>query len=146
MAVNPIPPGFHSVTPYLDVPDVLKLLSFLQQAFDASVVTPPIERPDGSVGHAAVRIGDSEIMMGSATDGFEPTRSMVHLYVPDADAVYQKALDAGASPVQPISEQWYGDRSGGVIDSDGNLWWIATRTEDLSEEELAQRIKNAMAA
>src|SRR5262245_7001822 len=97
MAVKPIPDGFHTVTPYLVVHGVPTLLDFLQQAFDAQKLLSPMVRSDGSIGHAEVKIGDSVIMMGEPMGDMPPMPGSIYLYVNDADAVYQRALQAGAT-------------------------------------------------
>ncbi|HYV31654.1 MAG TPA: VOC family protein [Candidatus Binatia bacterium] len=143
MAVKPIPDGYHSVTPYLVVQGVAKLIDFLKQAFDAK----EIERmagPDGSVMHGEVRIGDSVVMMGEAWGESKPIAAALYLYVNDTDVTYRRALQAGATPLREPADQFYGDRSGGVKDPAGNQWWIATRKEDVSPEELARRAETYM--
>ncbi len=135
---KPIPEGHHTVTPYLMVKGVPKLIDFLKQAFDAK----EIERmtgPDGTVGHAEVRIGDSMVMMGEATGEAKPLPSWFYLYLPDADAAYRWALKAGATSVQEPKDQIYGDRNAAVKDPVGNTWWVATRKEDVSPEEIGRR-------
>ena len=94
--------------------------------------------------HAEVRIGDSVVMMGEAGPENKPTSSMIYLYVSDADAVYRRALQAGATPVREPADQFYGDRNAGVKDPAGNQWWMATRKEDVSPEELAKRAKASL--
>jgi PhnB protein len=137
-APKPIPDGYHTVTPYLTVSSVEKLLEFATRAFDAEV-TEKHQRPDGSIGHAEVRIGDSVVMMGQATDVWKSRPSNLHLYVPDVDAVYERALRAGGTSVRVPETQFYGDRCGGVEDGVGNVWWIATHVEDVSAEEMKRR-------
>jgi uncharacterized glyoxalase superfamily protein PhnB len=139
MAVKPIPDGYHSVTPYLVVQGAAKLIEFLKKAFGAEEVFPPMRGPDGAIMHAELRIGDSIVMMGDAGGEFQPMQSMIHLYVGDADAVCKRALQAGATSVRELADQFYGDRSAGVKDLCGNFWWIATHKEDVSPEELARR-------
>lgn len=138
MPVKPIPDGYHTVTPYLLVEDVEKLLEFLKQAFGAKE-TERIPSPDGTVTHAEVRIGDSVIMMGKPRGEFRPLPSMIYLYTENVDAVYKRALQAGATSVMEPADQFYGDRNGGAKDPLGNLWWIATHQEDVSHEELIRR-------
>jgi PhnB protein len=92
--------------------------------------------PDGSIGHSEIRVGDSMIMLSSAREQWKAMPTMIHLYVEDCDAVYAKAVEAGAETVMPLADQFYGDRSGGVKDVAGNLWWIATHKKDISEEEM----------
>jgi PhnB protein len=100
--------------------------------------------PGGRIGHAEVRIGDSVVMMGDARGEHAPMQAMLYVYVDDVDATYQRALAAGAATVQPPTDQFYGDRSGGVKDAFGNMWWIATRIENLTPEELKRRAQAAM--
>lgn len=143
MAVKPIPEGYHSVTPFLVVPDVPRLIDFLKQAFDATEMFR-IPQPDGSVMHAEVRIGDSIVMMGEAMGEFQPMPASMYLYVNDADATYQRALQAGASSAMEPTDQFWGDRQAGVVDPAGNRWWIATHQEDVPPEELGRRAEAFM--
>lgn len=139
MAVKPIPEGYHSVTPYLVVPGVARLLDFLKQAFGAEVSEEPMRQPDGRVMHAEVKIGDSRVMMGEPTGQWTPMPASLYLYVEDVDAVYARAVKVGGSSVMEPADQFYGDRHGGVKDPSGNIWWVATRKENLSSEELKRR-------
>jgi len=143
MPVKPIPEGYHSITPYLVVSGVAKLLAFLKQAFDAKETHPPMTRPDGTVMHAEVQIGDSRVMMGEPTAQFTAMPGSLYLYVSDTDATYKKALQAGATSLMEPANQFYGDRNAGVKDPIGNTWWIGTHIEDVSPEELARRAKAA---
>jgi PhnB protein len=137
-AVKPIPDGYHTVTPYLVVHGVPRLIDFLRQAFGATeLIRAP--RPDGSIMHAEVAIGDSRVMMGEPTAPSPPMPSCVHLYVVDTDALYHLALQAGATSLREPTDQFYGDRMAGVQDPAGNQWWIATHTEDVPPAELARR-------
>ena len=138
MAVKPIRDGYHTVTPYLTVEGVPKLLDFLKRAFDAKEVER-VSRADGTLGHAEVRIGDSVVMMGEARGEWAPVSSTLYLYVTDTDAVYNRALAAGATSLMEPADQFYGDRNAGVRDPVGNLWWIATHQEDVSPQEMARR-------
>lgn len=142
MAVRAIPEGFHSVTPYLVVHDVPKLIDFVRQAFGAAEVHRTAT-PDGKVMHAEVQIGDSRVMMGEARD-MPPIPAMLYLYVEDVDAVYDRAIRAGGISVTPPTDMFYGDRSGGVKDAHGNQWWIGTHKEDVPADELARRAQAAM--
>ena len=138
MAVKAIPEGYHSVTPYLTVQGAATLLDFLKQAFAATELHR-MTRPDGTVGHAEVRIGDSVVMLAEARDEWKPMPGAMYLYVHDTDAAYQRALQAGATSLMEPADQFYGDRNAGVKDPVGNHWWIATHKEDVSPEELAKR-------
>ena len=144
MAVKAIPDGYHSVTPYLVVQNVGTLLDFLKQAFDAHALFPPMTRPNGTIVHAEVRIGDSVVMMGEPMGECTPMPGSIYLYVHNMDAVYKRALQAGATSLLEPTDQFYGDRSAGVQDPVGNRWWIATHQEDVAPEELAKRAAAAM--
>jgi PhnB protein len=143
MAVKPIPDGYHSVTPYLLVSGAARLIDFLKQAF-AAEERERVARPDGAIMHAEVKIGDSVVMMGEPMQPYTPMPASLHLYVPDMDGVYQRALKAGATSVMEPTDQFYGDRSAGVKDPFGNLWWIATHKEDVPPDELARRAQAYM--
>jgi PhnB protein len=143
MAVNPRPDGYHTVTPYLVAADVAGLIDFLKAAFDAQEVMR-LPGPEGRIGHAEVRIGDSAVMLGGAHGHHQPMQAMLLLYLPDPDAVYHRALAAGAISVQAPADQFYGDRNAGVRDPSGNLWWVAARIEDVPPDELQRRAEQAM--
>ena len=138
MGVKPIPDGFHTVTPYLFVSGVPKLIEFLKQAFDAEV-RGCLSVSDDVVMHAQVKIGNSMIMMGDPRGMCEPTTTSLYLYVPDADPVYAQAIKAGGVSVMEPADQFYGDRHAGVKDPVGNTWWIATHVEDIPPGELQKR-------
>ena len=142
MSVSYIPAGHHTVTPYLVLEDVAGFLEFSEKAFDAEV-TERIAMPDGTVMHAEIQIGDSRIMIGTASDEYSAMPALLHLYLPDADAAFKKAVDAGATVVQEPSDQFYGDRSGGVRDAFGNMWWVATHIEDVPRDEMQRRAVEA---
>jgi uncharacterized glyoxalase superfamily protein PhnB len=142
MSVKPIPEGFHTLTPYLAVRGAATLIEFLRKAFGAE----EIERhamPDGTIMNALLKVGSSMVFAGECPKGHEPTPAMLYLYVEDADATFRSAVAAGGEVTQAVTDQFYGDRAGAVRDATGNIWWIATRKEDVSPEELQRR---AMAA
>src|SRR5690242_17685714 len=124
MAIKPIPDGYHTITPYLVVQGVARLLTFLKEAFGAETVGCHVTRPDGTIMHAEVQIGDSRLMMGEASAKHPALPASLYLYVPDVDAVYRRALKAGATSMMEPADQFYGDRNGGVQDPTGNFWWI----------------------
>jgi len=136
--VKPIPDGYHTVTPYLVVSGVARLLEFQQQAFGATVIER-MTRPDGTVMHAEVRLGDSMVMLGEPQEASQAMPAMLYLYLEDVDAVYRRALAAGATSVREPATQFYGDRNCGVRDACGNQWWIATHVENVSPEEMKRR-------
>ena len=139
MAAKPVPDGYHTVTPYLTVRDAPKVIEFLQQAFGAKISHEPIKRPDGTIMHAQVTVGDSPIMIGEESEMAKPTTSSLYLDVPDVDSVYQRAVKAGGNTVMEPTDMFYGDRSGAVKDPSGNSWFIATHKEDVAPQELAKR-------
>lgn len=142
MAVNPIPDGYHTVTPYLVVHDAAKLIEFLRQAFGAELAFEPMKRPDGKVMHADVMIGDSHVMLGEASEQYPATQTAIHLYVNDVDAMHKRATGAGGISTRAPEDMFYGDRTGGVKDFAGNTWYIATHKEDVGPQELKRRAED----
>lgn len=139
MAVKPIPEGYHAVTPYLTVHGAAKVIDFLKAAFGAKSVNEPMKRPDGKIMHAAVKIGDSLVMIADESDMAQATPSSLYVYVPNVDNVYQLAVKAGGKSVMEPADMFYGDRCGAVKDPSGNTWSIATHREDVAPLELAKR-------
>jgi uncharacterized glyoxalase superfamily protein PhnB len=139
MMVNPVPEGYHRVTPYLVVADGEGLIAFLKQAFGAEEFSRTL-RPDGAIANAGLRLGDSNVMVAQAREPWKPMPAGFYLYVPDTDAVYQAALGAGGASLMEPSDQFYGDRNAGVQDPWGNNWWIATHIEDVDEAEVQRRM------
>lgn len=129
MTINHIPNGFTSVTPFFIVNDARKFSKFLREAFDAEVIDEHIE--EGAFRHGAYRIFGSMIESGESRESYPPNKVSIHLYVPDCDAVYEKALAAGGKSVHEVIEMSYGERSGGIEDPCGNSWWIATQKVDM---------------
>lgn len=123
------PDGCSSVAPYLIVEDARRTIDFLKQTFDATVPRR-YDNPDGSVMHAEARIDDSIVMLGEASDDYPARASLVHVYVPDVDATYQRALDAGGESVEePQVQEGDPDRRGSVTGPSGNMWSIGTQVE-----------------
>jgi uncharacterized glyoxalase superfamily protein PhnB len=139
MAAKPVPDGYHTVTPYLTVRGAPKVIEFLKQAFGAEFTHEPTKRPDGTIMHAEVKIGDSRVMIGEESEMAKATTSSLYLYVPNVDSVYQLAIKAGGNSTMEPADMFYGDRSGGVKDPSGNTWYIATHKEDVAPLELAKR-------
>lgn len=133
------PATYHTVSPYLVVADARGLIRFLVKVFDAQVLGKMIA-PDDTIAHADLLVGDSHIMIGQAGDS-GPFPGMLHLYLLDCDSTFQRALDAGATPLREPRDEFYGDRMAGVIDPFGNQWWLATHIEDVSEEEVERRAR-----
>jgi PhnB protein len=151
MAAKPIPDGYHSVTPYLIVQGAASAIEFYKKAFAASEVMR-FDGPDGKVGHAEIKIGDSPVMLADEYPdmGFRSPQSLggagvsLMVYVEQVDAVFQRAISAGAKEVHPVKDQFYGDRSGTLRDPFGHVWTITTHVEDLSLDELRRRSEEMM--
>ena len=152
MAVKPVPEGYHTAAPYLAVESAADAIEFYKKAFGAKERVR-MEAPGGGIAHAEVQIGDSIVML---SDPFPQastkppkelggTSASVMLYVEDVDALAKQAVDAGATVLMEVSDQFWGDRFGSVQDPFGHSWGIATHVEDLSPEEIAERAKAAMA-
>lgn len=139
MAVSYMPEGFSTVTPYLVVRDAAGLIEFLERTFDATELDRTVA-PDGRIMNAIVLVGASRVMMGEVAAGGPTRPAMLYVYVPDVDAIYRRALAAGATSISEPADMFYGDRHGGVEDAYGNQWWIATRKEVVTPEELRRRV------
>jgi uncharacterized glyoxalase superfamily protein PhnB len=121
------PAGYSSVSPYLMVNGAERVISFLERAFGATRLRR-YERPDGSIMHAEVRIDDTVVMIADASANYPSYSAAVHVYVPDVDATYRRALEAGGTSIQePTQMSGDPDRRGGVKDPSGNAWWIGTQ-------------------
>ncbi len=147
MAVQPVPEGYHTVTPYLVMRDASRAIDFYKKAFGATELVR-MGGPDGKIGHAEIKIGDSMIMLadehpdmgyrGPQAYGGTPV-SMV-LYVPDVDSLFRQAIAAGAKELRPLKDQFYGDRSGTLEDPFGHVWTIGTHKEDVPPDEMERRM------
>jgi len=153
MATQPIPEGYSTISPYLAVDDAAEAIAYYKKAFGAEE-TVRMDAPDGKIGHAELKIGDSHVMLSdpfpdaSTTPPKElgGTSASIFMYVDDVDAVVQKAVDAGATVTMEVDDQFWGDRFGSITDPFGHSWSIATHVEDLTPEEIEERGKAAMAA
>jgi uncharacterized glyoxalase superfamily protein PhnB len=143
MTVKAIPDGYQTVTSYLMVADAAKFIEFMATVFGART-TEQLLRPDGKIGHTELRIGDSMIMLSEASETHPATPVMLHVYIDDVDAVFERAVRAGGTVVAKPANQFYGDRSGGVKEPSGNTVWIATHVEDVAPDELKRRAAEAM--
>ena len=151
MSVKPIPDGYHSVTPYLICKGAADALEFYKAAFGASEIMR-IGGPGGAIMHGEMQVGNSRVMfadefpemniLGPPTPGGSGVG--ICLYVEDCDAMFAQATAAGATVQRPIQDQFYGDRSGTVVDPFGHQWTIATHIEDVSDEEIQQRAATMM--
>ncbi|WP_108662391.1 VOC family protein [Acuticoccus kandeliae] len=129
-------PGCSTVSAFIVSAKAREALEFAKAAFGAESLDEPLLRADGSLAHAAIKIGDSTIMLGDPRDPQKEHPAFLHIYVPDCDATYEKAVAAGAQGLVPPSDHFYGDRGGGVVDPAGNTWWIATHVRTLSRAEI----------
>ena len=144
--VRPVPAGYHSVTPYLACGDAARAIEFYKKAFGAAELMR-IPGPNGTIGHAEMKIGDSRVMLTDEyreMDFLSPltrggTTVHIHLYVADADKVAAQAVEAGAKLLHPVQDKFYGDRTGSVQDPFGHVWHLATHTEDVPLAELKKR-------
>lgn len=151
MSVKPIPDGYRAVTPYLVLNNAAAAIDFYKRAFGAQEVTR-MNAPNGKIGHAELKIGDSMIMIsdempGSATrspQSLGGTSVGVFLYLRDVDPVFSQAVAAGAKVEMPLADMFWGDRYGKLIDPYGHSWSLATHKEDVSPEEMNKRMKDAM--
>jgi uncharacterized glyoxalase superfamily protein PhnB len=148
--VQPIPPGFHSITPHLVLHDTVAAIDFYKRAFDA-VELHRLDAPDGKIMHASLRIGDSIIMMGdecreygvNAPTSLGGSPVTIHLYVPNADDVFAKAVFNGATVVMPVQEMFWGDRYGKLVDPFGHCWSIATCVRQMNPAEMKKASEQA---
>jgi PhnB protein len=137
MPQNP-PEGRHTVTPQIISSDARMTIDFIEAVFDAKTVQ--LYEDGELIVHSEVMVGDSRVMVAQADDEFGDFPAMLNVYVDDVDATFAKAVELGASPLREPENQFYGDRIGGVIDSQGNQWWISTHIEDVSDEEVSRRM------
>ncbi len=151
MAVNPVPEGYPRVSPYLCVDGASAAIDFYSQVFGATE-RMRMPSPDGKIGHAELQIGDSLIMLSDEWPDMDQrgprsiggTPVTLSVYVDDVDAVFDRAVTAGATPLRPVENQFYGDRTGYFEDPFGHRWSVATHVEDVSPDEMARRAAAAM--
>jgi len=137
--VKPIPDGYTAVTPYLIVENAAGMLDFLATAFGA-VERLRVPMPGGGIGHAEVEIDGAALMVSDTIPEYPTTSTHIHLYVTDVDAVYSRAIQAGATSDAAPEDQFYGDRMARITDPHGNRWAIATHVKDIDPEEIMQHI------
>ena len=148
MAVKSIPEGYHSVTPYLIVRGGSDAIEFYKKAFGATELFR-FPAPDGKVGHAEIKIGDSPIMLADEYPqmGYNSPQSIggspvsLMIYVDDVDTVFGRAVESGATVKEAVQDKFYGDRTGSLVDPFGHVWHIATHKEDVAIEEMQRRAK-----
>lgn len=148
-----IPKGYNTVTPYLIIKGAAQAIEYYKKVFGATVVVR-MDGPEGRVGHAELQIGDSRIMLADENPSMGATSATtignspvsLYLYLPDVDKVVDKAVAEGAKILKPVQDQFYGDRSGFLQDPFGHFWGIATHVEDVSPQEMKERMKKVMQA
>ncbi|CAN5840673.1 Dot/Icm type IV secretion system effector PhnB [soil metagenome] len=148
MATSPIPEHLQAVTPSLACTPCAEAIDFYKQAFGAEEIEPRMTGPDGMVGHAEIRIGDSVVMLGDEWPGGPmqaPTSlggstAALFIYTDDVDTLWKRAIDAGAEEIYPLELQFYGDKSGRVRDPYGHTWGLGQKVEDVSVEEMERRM------
>jgi len=148
--VKPIPEGYHSVTPYLMIKCAAEAIEYYKKSFGATELFR-MPAPDGKIGHAEIKIGDSPIMLadehpdlghvGPQTLG--GTSVGIMIYVDDVDTMFKKAISGGGQEIKPLQDQFYGDRSGTLKDPFGHMWTVATHVEDVAPEEMEKRMAAA---
>jgi PhnB protein len=151
MAVKATPDGYHAVTPYLVVKGAAGALDYYRRVFGA-VELLRMDGPDGRVGHAEIRIGDSPVMLADeapevdarSPESYGGAAVSLLIYVEDVDATFRRALAAGGKELRPIKDQFYGDRSGTLRDPHGHVWTIATHKEDVAPDEMRRRAEAAL--
>ena len=142
-AAKPVPEGFHTMTPQLTLDDAAKTIDWYKKALGAQEISRSLG-PDGKIMHAELAIGNSrfmvnDVMMGKGPKGFGGSPASFWLYVDDSDALFKRAVNEGATIQMPMDNQFWGDRAGAVADPAGYTWWISTRTEDLTQDEIRKR-------
>jgi PhnB protein len=138
MTVKPIPDGYHVLTPVLLVEGADALIDFMKRTFDAREHQLG-RRPDGKIFHADLTIDGDHVMISEASESFPAAAAAVNVYLPDVDAAYQRALDAGAVSIMAPVNRFYGDRIAAVKDPTGIIWSLATHVEDVAPDELKRR-------
>ena len=143
-AAKAVPVGYHTLTPQLILDNAAATIEWYKRALGAEEVSRSLG-PDGKIMHAEIRIGDSRVTMNDAMMGSKGPKAYggspasFWLYVDNSDALFNRAVGAGATVQMPMADQFWGDRAGAVADPEGFTWWIATRKEDLTQPEIQQR-------
>lgn len=150
MAVQKKPAGYHSVTPYLIVDNAAKALDFYRNALNATeLLRLPIPGEGQKIGHAEIRIGDSQVMLSDESPSMDArspkslggTPASFMIYVDDVDRAFDQAIKAGARPLRPVENQFWGDRTGTVVDPFGHKWTLGTHIEDVPPDQLQKRME-----
>lgn len=134
------------LAPFVMTTDADAVVAFAQAAFGAELAGPPLRRANGAIWNAELKVAGGTLFLSTVTDPAQAMPAFLHLYVEDADATHRRAIAAGGREMMPVADQFWGDRAGGVIDPTGNIWWIATRVEDVAGDELERRARAHEAA
>ncbi len=148
MAVKPIPEGYRSVTPYLIIKGASRAIDFYKNSFGATEIMR-FPGPNSTIAHAEIKIGDSIIMLADeqpqqqyrSPEAFGGSPVSLMIYVPDVDKTFKQAVTNGAKETRAVQDQFYGDRSGNLVDPFGHVWTIATHVEDVSMDEMKRRME-----
>jgi PhnB protein len=145
MAVKAIPEGYHSITPYLIIKGASRAIEFYKKAFGATEVMR-FPGPNGTIAHAEIKVGDSHVMLADEQGGYRGPEALggspvsLMFYVEDVDKAFDQAIRNGAKQTRAVADQFYGDRSGNLVDPFGHVWTIATHKEDVSMQEMQRRM------
>jgi PhnB protein len=146
-AAKAVPQGYHTITPQLTLDNAAQTIDWYKRALGAEEISKSLG-PDGKVMHAELKIGDSRFMVNDAMQGSKGPKeyggspSSLWLYVEDSDQLFNRAVAAGATVQMPMDNQFWGDRGGAIADPNGYTWWISTRKEDFTPEEMKQRAED----
>jgi PhnB protein len=139
MSVQPVPEGFHTITPNIIVDDAAKAVAFFKSAFGPEEVFR-LTLPDGKIVHCELKIGDSRLNLAEVMDGWPAHTLLAQMHVEDSDAMFDRAVAAGAKVAMPMTDMFFGSREGRVVEPFGNTWTIATRTEVVDPAEMQRRL------
>ena len=146
-AAQSVPEGYHTLTPQLTLDDAARTIDWYKRAFGMEEVSRGLG-PDGKIMHAELKIGNSRFMVNDVMPGQKGPSALggspasFWIYVDDCDALFSRAVKAGATEQMPMDDQFWGDRAGAVADPAGYTWWIATHKEDLTHDEIQDRAAN----
>jgi PhnB protein len=142
MSERSVPKGFHTITPNIIVDDAEKAVAFLKEAFGVTE-NYRLTLANGKITHCELKLGDSVLNIGESMEGWPAHGLVAQIYVEDSDALFKRAIDAGAKEMMPMTDQFFGVREGRVSDPHGNVWTIATRKEEVTPQEMQRRMKEA---
>ena len=140
MSAQWIPQGFHTITPNIIVDDAEQALAFFKKAFGASE-NYRLTMSNGTITHCEIKLGDSIFNLGTSMNGWPAHGIIAQIYVEDSDALFERAVQAGATVIMPMTDMFFGSREGRIADPFGSVWTIATLKEDVAPEEMQRRMK-----